>query len=104
MVTHGCLSGCVCKKDVGANSEELNVNISSFRFPLKKPELCAQWERFVNRRDWKPSANSVLYELHFEEKYVIRGKKCNRHQKFLGKHQKNACIKRISLKRFFTMI
>ena len=30
--------------------------------------------------------------------------KCNRHQKFLGKHQKNACIKRISLKRFFTMI
>ena len=29
---HGCLS-------VGANSEELNVNISSFRLPLKKPEL-----------------------------------------------------------------
>ena len=74
---HGCLSGYVCKKDVGANSEELNVNISSFRFPLKKPELCAQWERFINRRDWKPSANSVLCELHFEEKYVIRGKKCN---------------------------
>ena len=32
----GCLSGYVFKKDVGANSEELNVNISSFRFPLKK--------------------------------------------------------------------
>ena len=71
---HGCLSGDVFKKDVGANSEELNMNISSFPFP---PELCAQWERYVNRRDWKPSANSVLCELYFEEKYVIRGKKCN---------------------------
>ena len=38
---HGCLSGYVFKKDVGANGEELKVNISSFRFPLKKPELCA---------------------------------------------------------------
>ena len=69
----GCLSGYVFKKDVGANSEELkNVNISSRRFP--KPELCAQWERYVNRCDWKPSANSVQCELHFEEKYVIWGR------------------------------
>ena len=35
--------------------------------------MCAQWERYVNRRDWKPtSANSVLCELHFEEKYGVR--------------------------------
>ena len=52
------------------------MNISSFRFPFSS-ELWAQWERYVNQRDWKPSANSVLCELHFEEKYVIRGKKCN---------------------------
>ena len=61
---HGWLSGYVCEKDVGANSEELNVNILSFPFPLKKPELCAQWERYVNWHDWKPNANSVLCELH----------------------------------------
>ena len=60
---HGCLSGYVFKKDVGANSGELSVDILSFRFPLNNPELCAQWERYVNQRDWKPSANSVLCEV-----------------------------------------
>ena len=58
-------------KDVGANNEELNVNISSFRFPFRV--VCSMGKMC----DWKPSANSVLCELHFEEKYVIRGKKCN---------------------------
>ena len=76
---HGCFLGYVFKKDVRANSEAegLNVNILSFHFPLRKPELCAQWERYVNRCDWKQRANSVLCELHFEEKYVIRVKRSN---------------------------
>ena len=34
--------------------------------------------RFVDRRDWLAAKYSVLCELHFEEKYVRRGKKCTR--------------------------
>ena len=54
--------GLVFKKDVGANSEELNVNISSFRFPNGKDMLstCLQ-----------PSANFVMCELHVEGKNLL---------------------------------
>ena len=33
--------------------------------------------RFVNGQNWKPTKHSVLCELHFDEKYIIRGEKCN---------------------------
>ena len=31
---------------------------------------------FVNRKDWLPTAHSVICIDHFEEKYIKRGKKC----------------------------
>ena len=35
------------------------------------------WIRFFNRQDWKPTKHSVVCELHFEEKYIVRGGKFN---------------------------
>ena len=67
-VAYGCKTGYLStRKD--------NQNVVSFRFPLDKPELLEQWTRFVNRCDWKPTSNSVLCANHFEEKYIIRGKR-----------------------------
>ena len=37
---------------------------------MKKPHLLFYWERFVNRREWKPTKNSVLCKKHFEKKYI----------------------------------
>lgn len=55
----------------------VNTQLATFHFPLKKIELNRQWIRFVNRTDWEPTKNSVLCELHFEDKLKKRGKKCN---------------------------
>ena len=52
-------------------------HITKFHFPLKNFELNRLWIRFVNRKDWKPTKHSVLCELHFEEKYIVRGGKSN---------------------------
>ena len=32
--------------------------------------------KFVNRRDWEPKYTSVLYEKHFDEEFITRGKCC----------------------------
>ena len=65
-----------CRSGYLSNSADGKVH--SFPFPLKKPELVVHWEKFVNRRDWKPSQNSVLCEKHFDEKYIERfTKKCH---------------------------
>lgn len=55
-------------------SQPQGRKISTFRFPLsdKKKELNKKWIRFTNRADWIPTRNSVLCELHFEEKYLIK--------------------------------
>ena len=50
---------------------------SLFSFPLNKPDLNAQWVRFVNRDEWKPTKSSVLCDLHFEDKFLLHGKKTN---------------------------
>ena len=51
-VAVGCESGYLSKK--------LDAKICAFHFPMNKPELLVHWERFVNRREWKPTENSVL--------------------------------------------
>ena len=52
-------------------------HITKFHFPFKNFGLNRLWIRFVNRKDWKPTKHSVLCELHFEEKYIVRGGKSN---------------------------
>ena len=53
--------------------------LSTFGFPLepadRKDLLLPHWLKFVNRSDYHPSTHSVLCELHFDDKYIIRGKK-----------------------------
>ena len=63
------------KCQTGYSSDD-NKKLSSFHFPLTKDEeLNQKWIRFVNRKDWIPSKNSVLCELHFEEKFFSKGKR-----------------------------
>ena len=50
----------------------------AFKFPseAKRPDLYDDWIRFVNRANgWNPSASSVLCHLHFEEKFIKKGKR-----------------------------
>ena len=49
--------------------------LQNFIFLKKNADLKKQWIRFINRRDWLARKNLVLYELHFEEKYLRRGEK-----------------------------
>ena len=58
-------------------SKNETKNITKFHFPLKNFELNRVWIRFVNRKDWKPTKQSVLCELHFEEKNIVQGGKSN---------------------------
>lgn len=39
--------------------------LSSFRFPVKKPELLAQWVAAVRRDSFKPTASTCLCSDHF---------------------------------------
>ena len=52
-------------------------HITKLHFTLKSFELRMLWIRFFNRQDWKPTKHSVVCELHFEEKYIVRGGKFN---------------------------
>ena len=66
-VAFGCKSGyATCTEKV-----------SLFTFPLHKPDLNEHWVRFVNRTNWQPSQSSVLCVKHFEEKFILHGKKSN---------------------------
>ena len=50
----------------------------TFGFPseVKRPDLYDDWIRFVNRSNgWNPSPSSVLCHLHFEDKYIKKGKR-----------------------------
>ena len=46
----------------------------SFHFP-EDVELKKMWIYFVNRKEWTPTLNSVIYVEHFESKYLKYGKK-----------------------------
>ena len=64
-VIYGCNSGYKSN----ANS------IPSFHFPLQKVDLLAKWTKFVNRLDWSPTNNSVICANHFDQKFILNGKR-----------------------------
>ena len=66
-VVYGCKSGYV--------SEKRENPVSTFRFPLDKPDLLQKWQQFVNRSNWSATKNSVICIKHFEEKFLLRGNK-----------------------------
>ena len=48
----------------------------AFHFPLdeRKSHLLPAWEKLVCRNGWKPSANSIICEFHFEDRLIRKGK------------------------------
>ena len=65
-----------CKR--GYESEEpQHEDYHAFYFPLdeRKSHLLPAWEKFVYRDGWKPSANSVICEFHFEDRLIRKGKR-----------------------------
>ena len=62
----------------GYKSEEpQHEDYHAFYFPLdeRKSHLLPAWEKFVCRDGWKPSANSVICEFHFEDRLIRKGKR-----------------------------
>ena len=60
---YGCKSGY--KQSQG--------NVPSFHFPANESSLFKKWVSFVNRTNWKPSANSVICAKHFLGKLICDG-------------------------------
>ena len=74
MVNKCAVFGC----NRGYESEEpQHEDYQAFYFPLdeRKSHLLPAWEKFVCRDGWKPSANSVICEFHFEDRLIRKGKR-----------------------------
>ena len=52
-----------------------NEKVSTFSFPLGKSDLIKKWIKFVNRNNCFLSKNSVHCIKHFEDKYILKGKR-----------------------------
>ena len=48
---------------------------SIFLLDERKSHLLPAWEKFVCRDGWKPSANSIICEFHFEDRLIRKGKR-----------------------------
>ena len=73
MPNHCSIAGCKTgyKSTQDRPSKEV---LASFHYPFSKPELLEKWIKFTNRRDWTPTASSVICEKHFHEDALKRGK------------------------------
>ena len=74
MVNKCAVFGC----KLGYEKEEpQHDDYHAFYFPLdeRKSHLLPAWEKFVCRDGWKPSANSVICEFHFEDCLIRKGKR-----------------------------
>ena len=65
---------CAFSCSTNYDSIKSDAKVSVFEFP-KDDETLPIWIKFVNRVDWKPTKYSVLCEKHFDERFIIRGKK-----------------------------
>ena len=64
-----CVVSCRSNYDVDKEA------VFSFPDELKENDLRRRWIRFVNRKDWKPTASFFICRRHFEPKYVKKGEK-----------------------------
>ena len=60
-----------CSSGYDTNGEK----VSTFSFPLGQSNLIEKQIKFVNRNNWFPTKNSVLSIKHFEDKYILKGKR-----------------------------
>ena len=51
--------------------------IATFHFPIKKPILNKQWNRFINGITWEPTQHLVFCGIHFEKHLISRIQICN---------------------------
>ncbi|XP_025200772.1 THAP domain-containing protein 2-like [Melanaphis sacchari] len=62
-----------------ASSSDVRKDLSFHKFPLKDKERLQKWVHAVRRKDFKPSSNTTLCSLHFNEtdfySAVVSGKK-----------------------------
>ena len=74
MVNKCAVFGC---KRCYESEEPQHEDYHAFYFPLdeRKSHLLPAWEKFVCRDGWKPSANSVICEFHFEDRLIRKGKR-----------------------------
>ena len=65
-----------CKRSY-ESEEPHHEDYHAFYFPLdeRKSHLLPAWEKFVCWDGWKPSANSVICEFHFEDRLIRKGKR-----------------------------
>ncbi|XP_065680648.1 uncharacterized protein LOC136094569 [Hydra vulgaris] len=66
---------CAAPKCTSGYLSNKHKQIASFHFPTDQ-NLNQLWIRFVNRSDLTPTKHSVLCELYFKDKYILRGNKC----------------------------
>ena len=62
--------------DTECNDDEADSDIPRtgiFHFP-KNDDLNQKWTKFVSRKDWRPTNNSVICSSHFEPKYLVHCK------------------------------
>ena len=69
MVNKCVIYGCKSGYKSNANS------LPSFHFLLQKVDLLTKWNKFVNRLDWSPTSNSVICANHFDQKFILNGKR-----------------------------
>ena len=67
---------CAAPKCTSGYARNEKKQIAKFHFPLRNVALKKQWISFFNRRDSACNETLVLFELHFEEKYLQRIEKC----------------------------
>ena len=60
-----------CSRGYDTHSKKVSV----FSFPLGKSDLIEKCIKFVNQNNWFPTKNSVLCIKHFEDKYILKGKR-----------------------------
>ena len=54
------------------DTTDIEQRTGIFHFP-KSDDLKQKWNKFVSRKDWEPTNNSVICSGHFESKYLIHG-------------------------------
>ena len=69
----GCFTGYYRKEDEESSTPEETV--ARFKFPLKNDELLKKWTDFINKKNWTPTARTVLCEKHFTQDFIKRGQR-----------------------------
>ena len=66
---------CAAPNCISVNDSIEKKRIAKLYFFLKNAEFNKQWIRFVKKRDSLAPKHSLLCELYFKEKYLLRGEK-----------------------------